>query len=88
MTSLNVNLKKILTLTLIFITVAVFSTTFLIPAVHAEGGSGGSNPPPHYTDTTIISSTGEDPTIIEETSTEAVSFSLWDTIITAVDALI
>ncbi|MFZ5981822.1 MAG: hypothetical protein ACOYVF_14475 [Candidatus Zixiibacteriota bacterium] len=88
MTPPSFNVKKLLTLAFVIISLAVFSTAFMSPAVHAEGGSGGTNPPPSYVDTTTISSTGDDSGTVEDSSTDSVSYSLWDTIVAAVDALI
>jgi len=86
MNSPKFNFQKIVTLTLIILLIAAFSTVSFSPVVYADGGI--IIPPPSGTDTTIVTSIGDEPVVSEESTTEAVSFSPWDTIVTAVNALI
>ena len=86
MYSPKVNFKKIVTLTLIILLIAVFSTVSLSPVVYADGGIGDL--PPQYTDTTMVNSMCDGPAVIEDTAEEAISLSLWDTIVMAINALI
>ena len=86
MYSPKVNFQKIITLTLVILLIAVFSTVSFSPVARADRGI--IDPPPSYTDTTIVTSIGDEPVVSEESTTEAESLSLWDSIVTAVNALI
>lgn len=89
MTPQKANFKKFVGMTLIVLIVGIFATIPLSPVANAEGGAGGINPPPNnLTDTTTVTAMGDNPAIFDETVSESVSYTLWDSIVTALYALI